>query len=103
MRGYFSNLNTPLWVCCTHSHTTSTYKDIEWNERYRLRAEGGYVPRFKLDPAVLRVPVVPGSDPRIGYGDLVDRGELGGLAGLLACLLACQCPHLHSSHKLKLG
>lgn len=24
---------------------------------------------------MLRVPVVPGSDPRTAYGDLVDRGE----------------------------
>lgn len=33
------------------------------------------MPRFKLESAVLRVPVVPGCDPRAAYGDLVDRGE----------------------------
>jgi hypothetical protein len=55
--------------------------DVEWNERYLLRAEGGYVPRFKLETAVLRVPVVPGSDPRIAYGDLVERGGCNQMAG----------------------
>lgn len=57
------------WCCCCCRRA-----DVDWNERYLLRAEGGYVPRFKLEPAVMRVPVVPGSDPRTAYGDLVDRG-----------------------------
>ena len=39
--------------------------------------EGGYRPRFGLDPAVVRLPIVPGSDPRIAYGDLVQRGVKG--------------------------
>jgi hypothetical protein len=30
-----------------------------------------------MDPAVIRVPLVPGSDPRVAYGDLVDRGVRG--------------------------
>lgn len=55
-------------VCCAAA-------DVEWNERSLLRVEGGYVPRFKLETAVMRVPVVPGCDPRTAYGDLVDRGE----------------------------
>lgn len=58
-------------------HLATLGVDVEWNERFLLRAEGGYVPRFKLEPAVLRVPVVPGSDPRTAYGDLVDRGVKG--------------------------
>lgn len=29
------------------------------------------------DPRVIRVPVVPGSDPRLCYGDLVSRGVKG--------------------------
>ena len=33
--------------------------------------------RFKLDPAVLRIPIVPGADPRQTYGDLASRGVKG--------------------------
>jgi L-asparaginase len=32
---------------------------------------------MQLDPAVIRVPIVPGSDPRVAYGDLMDRGVRG--------------------------
>ena len=39
--------------------------------------EGGYRPRFGLDPSVIRLPIVPGSDPRTAYGDLVQRGVKG--------------------------
>lgn len=66
--------------------------DVEWNERYLLRAEGGYVPRFKLETAVLRVPVVPGSDPRIAYGDLFERGGYRG-RGTPVKLLNSSCCH----------
>ena len=38
---------------------------------------GGYRPRFKLDAAVMRVPIVPGCDPRKAYGDLAGRGVNG--------------------------
>ena len=31
----------------------------------------------QLEPNVLRIPIVPGSDPRIAYGDLVARGVRG--------------------------
>ena len=41
------------------------------------QVEGGYRPRFGLDPAVIRLPIVPGSDPRTAYGDLVERGVRG--------------------------
>lgn len=63
------NISPSTALCCCPDAA-----DVEWNERYLLRAEGGYVPRFKLETAVLRVPVVPGSDPRIAYGDLSERG-----------------------------
>lgn len=39
--------------------------------------EGGYRPRFGLDSSVIRLPIVPGSDPRAAYGDLVQRGVKG--------------------------
>ncbi len=32
--------------------------------------QGAYTPRFELDPAVLRIPIVPGTNPRQGYCDL---------------------------------
>ncbi|PNH01046.1 Glutamyl-tRNA(Gln) amidotransferase subunit D, partial [Tetrabaena socialis] len=51
--------------------------DVDWNTRMLLRVEGAYKPRFKLDPRVIRVPVVPGSDPRTAYGDLYGRGVRG--------------------------
>lgn len=34
-------------------------------------------PRYKLNPNVIRVPIVPGCDPRIAYGDLYARGIRG--------------------------
>lgn len=42
-----------------------------------MQVEGGYRPRFGLDPAVIRLPIIPGSDPRTAYGDLVARGVKG--------------------------
>ena len=32
---------------------------------------------FKLDAAVLRVPIIPGVDPRTAYGDVAARGVKG--------------------------
>eukprot|EP00775_Hariotina_reticulata_P006054 gene6054-6292_t len=60
-----------------YPHLATLGVEVEWNERYLLKVEGSYRPRFKIDPAVIRVPVVPGSDPRVAYGDLVDRGIRG--------------------------
>lgn len=42
-----------------------------------LQVQGTYRPRFKLDPRVIRIPIVPGSDPRLAYGDLASRGVKG--------------------------
>jgi len=39
-----------------------------------------YRPRFRLDTAVIRVPIVPGCDPRAAYGDLAGRGVRGARA-----------------------
>ncbi|GFR47448.1 hypothetical protein Agub_g9172 [Astrephomene gubernaculifera] len=50
---------------------------VDWNTQALLRVEGSYRPRFKLDPRVIRIPVVPGSDPRVAYGDLYGRGVRG--------------------------
>jgi L-asparaginase type I len=52
--------------------------EIEWAREALL--QGGrqpYTPRLALDPRVMRVPIVPGSDPRVAYGDLYGRGVRG--------------------------
>jgi len=51
--------------------------DVEWNRSALLHVEGVYRPRFELDPRVLRVPIIPGTDPTISYGDLHGRGVRG--------------------------
>lgn len=43
---------------------------------------GAYSPRFELDTAVMRIPIVPGTDPRQSYGDL--SGEHSFKSGLAA-------------------
>ncbi|KAI8463151.1 MAG: Asparaginase/glutaminase [Monoraphidium minutum] len=50
---------------------------VDWNHKFLLQSEGSYRPRFKLDPSVIRIPIVPGSDPRKCYGDLMERGVKG--------------------------
>jgi L-asparaginase/Glu-tRNA(Gln) amidotransferase subunit D len=54
--------------------------DVEWDKAALLVPQGSYAPRFKLEPRVMRVPVVPGLDPRIAYGpggDVAARGVHG--------------------------
>jgi L-asparaginase len=53
--------------------------DVGWNTGSMLSEQqvGAYRPRFKLDPRVLRVPIVPGCDPRVAYGDVFERGVRG--------------------------
>ena len=47
---------------------------IDWKRDALLQNCNGsstlntYTPRLKLNPNVLRVPIVPGCDPRTGYG-----------------------------------
>lgn len=46
-----------------------------------------YRPRFELDPRVIRIPIVPGSDPRKAYGDLFRWGGVrGGEVPVSSCL-----------------
>lgn len=42
-----------------------------------VQVVGVYRPRFNLNSNVLRVPIVPGSDPRLVYGDCAERGVKG--------------------------
>ncbi|KAK9810997.1 hypothetical protein WJX73_004737 [Symbiochloris irregularis] len=51
--------------------------NVDWDQRFLLEVQGTYRPRFKLDPRVIRIPIVPGSDPRLAYGDLASRGVKG--------------------------
>ncbi|CDF33866.1 unnamed protein product [Chondrus crispus] len=51
--------------------------DIEWDFSALWKDPGVYRPRIKLERNVVRIPVVPGLRPQIGYGDLVARGVRG--------------------------
>ncbi|KAK3235061.1 hypothetical protein CYMTET_54719 [Cymbomonas tetramitiformis] len=51
--------------------------DVDWNHQAMIQYGGIYRPRFELDPRVIRIPIVPGSDPRLAYGDLYERGVRG--------------------------
>lgn len=51
--------------------------DVDWDVPALLPGGVVYQPRFDLDPRVVHVPVVPGSDPRISYGDFATRGVRG--------------------------
>lgn len=61
----------------SYRHLATLGVDIDWHEEYMLRSVGTYRPRFKLDANVIRVPIVPGSDPRFAYGDIYGRGVRG--------------------------
>jgi L-asparaginase type I len=51
--------------------------ETEWRPNFLLQPHGAYSPRSELDPAVMRIPIVPGTDPRQSYGDLSGRGVHG--------------------------
>ena len=64
--------------------------EVEWTEGALLPVTGvgvaggssgaallPYSPRFALDPRVARIPIVPGCDPRIAFGDCAGRGLKG--------------------------
>ena len=51
--------------------------DVDWDLAALLPGGTVYQPRFDLDPRVVRVPVVPGCDPRVSYGDFAARGVKG--------------------------
>lgn len=51
--------------------------DIDWRPDKLLQVATMYTPRLDLNPRVLRVPIVPGSNPSTNYGDLAGRGVAG--------------------------
>ncbi|KAA8491378.1 L-asparaginase 1 [Porphyridium purpureum] len=51
--------------------------DIQWNEKLLLPRPVSYRPRFRLEPMVMRLPIIPGVDPRLAYGDPAARGVKG--------------------------
>mmetsp|Transcript_8954 Transcript_8954/g.29448 ORF Transcript_8954/g.29448 Transcript_8954/m.29448 type:complete len:460 (+) Transcript_8954:44-1423(+) len=59
--------------------------DVAWNEQALLRSQGVYRPRFNLNANVMRIPIVPGCDPRIAYGDLYERGVRGIVLEAFGC------------------
>lgn len=61
----------------THPPLATLGVDIEWNQFALWKDPGVYRPRMKLDPNVIRIPVVPGANPKQAYGDLVARGVKG--------------------------
>jgi len=61
----------------SYPHLAEMGIEIDWKQEFLLKERGVYRPRFKLNPNVIRVPIVPGSDPRIMYGDLAERGVRG--------------------------
>ncbi|KAL4858677.1 L-asparaginase 1 [Chlorella vulgaris] len=65
----FDSLNYP--------HLANLGVSVDWDVPALLKVNTVYRPRFKLEPRVIRVPIIPGSDPRIVYGDLAGRGVKG--------------------------
>jgi L-asparaginase/Glu-tRNA(Gln) amidotransferase subunit D len=51
--------------------------DVDWKHARLLEPVGDYRPRFSFDPAVAHIPVTPGADPRMLYGDMAARGVRG--------------------------
>lgn len=51
--------------------------DVDWNHSALWKDPGVYRPRFKLETNVIRIPVVPGVNPAVAYGDLYGRGVRG--------------------------
>jgi L-asparaginase len=73
-------INTQLYQAFdtpTYPHLANLGVEVEWNEDALLKPVGIYRPRFRLDSKVIRCAVIPGSDPRIAYGDLASRGVKG--------------------------
>jgi len=86
----------------TYPHLATLGVEVAWNVPALLNVVGVYRPRFdvrllaasvltaraqmaiaadstpaQLDPRVIRVPIVPGSNPDLAYGDLWGRGVRG--------------------------
>lgn len=60
-------------------------KSLTQNPFWTAQDMGVYRPRFKLNPHVLRVPIVPGSDPRVMLGDCAARGVRGIVLEVIPC------------------
>jgi L-asparaginase type I len=61
-----------------YEHLAGLGVEVEWNHTALLESSNDvYQPRFKLNTNVIRVPIVPGIDPRKAYGDLYGRGVRG--------------------------
>lgn len=69
---------------CSVAERREGYNSVMSCRLCGLQVEGVYRPRFRLDPNVMRVPIVPGCDPRLAYGDLAGRGVRGGSPVALA-------------------
>ena len=56
----------------THAHYaqlhTAHYAQLRLRLQLHAPINNQTTPSFKLDPAVIRIPIVPGSDPRKCYG-----------------------------------
>ena len=51
---------------------------IDFNPQLLLNVkEKEYAPRFKVNPNVIRISIIPGCDPNKAYGDLYERGVRG--------------------------
>lgn len=89
----------------SYPYLASMGVDVEWQPRNLLHCEGVYRTRFKLNPHVLRVPIVPGCDPREAYGDLAGRGVRGlvlesfGVGNMPDATAAGWLPWLHDQRK----
>lgn len=72
-----NSTNYQAFDSLSYPHLAKIGIDIEWNEFALLKTQGVYNPQFSLETRVMRLPVVPGCDPRIAYGDLYGRGIRG--------------------------
>jgi L-asparaginase len=72
-----NSTNYQAFDSLSYPHLAKIGIDIEWNEQALLKVQGVYHPQFELETRVMRLPVVPGCDPRIAYGDLYGRGMRG--------------------------
>lgn len=61
----------------THPELAKLGVDIEWNHDALWKDPGVYRPRWKLETNVIRIPVIPGMDPNVAYGNLWKRGVKG--------------------------
>ncbi|QDZ20787.1 asparaginase/glutaminase [Chloropicon primus] len=69
----YSAFDSPMYP-----HLAELGVEVEWNHHQLLKAQHDvYQPRFKLNTNVIRIPIVPGVDPRKAYGDLYGRGVRG--------------------------